>query len=320
MSMYNIQGKDMVSLDLPLVLEFKLKSLFLIMSACMIFAYHADIATGAYYDSPSDPGIYSTAELEVIVEKYRYEVRVIDQQIHDTRKDLDWLTQKINGISASGRSVSYPLTDSVRAKEKKISLLEARKKRLLETLGLYQKAYDTIKGKENKSAKIQVPDMTKAQSSEKPSGKAAMPAKLSGIDAAIKKAGLEDWVEILGGDSGCSKINNTLPILFSSGSAELAKEYKLFLKKLAQFLKPYDVKVYVNGFADSDPINTKKYPSNFELGASRAASVVHEMVKNGLKSDIFKIGSTGEYRFPSKAPSAKKTFQRRAQLTVVFNS
>ena len=100
------------------------------------------------------------------------------------------------------------------------------------------------------------------------------------IEDAVKKAGLEDWVEVMESDGSCAKINNTLPILFSSGSAALAKEYKSFLRKLARFLKPYDVKIYVNGYADPDPIHTKKYPSNLELGASRAANVVHE---NGEK-------------------------------------
>ncbi|MDD9304246.1 MAG: hypothetical protein HUK40_18610 [Desulfobacter sp.] len=54
--------------------------------------------------------------------------------------------------------------------------------------------------------------------------------KISDIELAVKKAGLEDWVEVLNADGGCAKINNTLPILFSSGSAVLAKEYQSFLK------------------------------------------------------------------------------------------
>ena len=311
----------MVCLGLPLVSESRIKAVLVLMSACMVLQCHADIARGANYVTPSDPGIYSLTELEVMVEKYQYQADVIDLQISDTRKNLDWLVQKINYISDSGRNVSYTLTDSVRLKENKISLLEARKKRLLKTLGIYQSAYNTRKGIEKKRVTAQVPGVTTAKSSIKTLDKSNRPVKLSGIDAAIKKAGLEDWVEVLGGDDGgCSKINNTLPILFSSGSAELGKEYKLFLKKLAQLLKPYDVKVYVNGFADSDPIRTRKYPSNFELGASRAANVVHEMVKNGLKPDVFKIGTTGEYRFEAKVPSSKKAFQRRVQVTVVFSS
>jgi len=99
----------------------------------------------------------------------------------------------------------------------------------------------------------------------------------------------------------------------------VSKEYQSFFKKLASFLKPYDVKVLVNGYADTFPIRTKQYPSNFELGAARAANIIHALVKQGLKPSIFKIETTGEYRFAAKEPSKQKSFQRRAQVTVIFS-
>jgi chemotaxis protein MotB len=114
-------------------------------------------------------------------------------------------------------------------------------------------------------------------------------------------------------------MKTTLPILFSSGSATVAREYKLFLKKLAAFLKPYDVKVLVNGYADTVPIKSKKYPSNFELGAARAANIVHQLVRSGLKPAVFKIASPGEYRFAAKEMSKQKSFERRAEVTVIFS-
>nr|WP_320017293.1 OmpA family protein [uncultured Desulfobacter sp.] len=237
----------------------------------------------------------------------------------DTQKELNWLILKINRISDSGRSIPNLLHDSVELKEKKFYQLEAQKKRLAGTVAKYQKIYDIKKNREKKTTQIRVSSTPDMKDSVKKIGKSNVPANFSDIEQAVKKAGLEDWVEVMGSDGCCAKINNTLPILFSSGSATLTKEYKSFLKKLALFLKPYDVKVYVNGYADPDPIHTKKYPSNLELGASRAANVVHEMVKNGLKPDIFKIGSTGEYRFAAKMQSLKKSFLRRAQLTVVFS-
>lgn len=142
--------------------------------------------------------------------------------------------------------------------------------------------------------------------------------KKSKIEAAVKRAELEDWV-VVNGDDTCLRIETTLPILFSSGSANVAKEYQPFLKKLASFLKPYDVKVLVNGYADTVPIRSTQYPSNFELGAARAANIVHQLVNQGLKPSIFKIETTGEYRFAAKEPSQQKSFERRAQVTVIFS-
>jgi chemotaxis protein MotB len=266
-----------------------------------------------------DPETYSVIELEGILKDYRTQLNVLNEQLHDTRKDLDWLIVKINRISESGRSIPKLLHDSVELKEKKISRLEAQKKDLDSTVATYRKVYDIRKNDEKKTTQIRVESTPDMKVNVKRADKSNIAAKFLNIEQAIKKAGLEDWVDVITADGSCAKINNTLPILFSSGSATLAKEYKSFLKKLALFLKPYDVKVYVNGYADPDPIHTLKYPSNLELGASRAANVVYEMVKYGLKPDIFKIGSTGAYRFAAKMETSTKNFQRRAQLTVVFS-
>jgi len=303
----------------PLTSTFPGRMVFVLMPLYVILFYYANIANGAYQTLKLDPETYSIIELEGILGDYRTQMDVLNEQIHDTRKDRDWLIVKINRISDSGRSIPKLLHDSVELKERKIFQLEAQKKHLSATVEKYRKIHDIKKAWEKKTTQISVSSIPGMKDSVKKSGKSHVSATPPGIAEAVKKAGLGDWVDVMTADGSCAKINNTLPILFSSGSAALAKEYKSFLKKLSMFLKPYDVKVYVNGYADPDPIHTPKYPSNLELGASRAANVVHEMVKNGLKPDIFKIGSTGEYRFAAKMQSSKKTFQRRAQLTVVFS-
>ncbi|MCK5311759.1 MAG: OmpA family protein, partial [Desulfobacteraceae bacterium] len=135
----------------------------------------------------------------------------------------------------------------------------------------------------------------------------------------IQQAGLIDWIEMI--DSGtCLRLKTTLPILFPVGSAEIAKEYKSFFSRFANLLKAYEVQIMVEGYADIDPIHNKKYPSNFELGAIRAANVVHELVKNGLKPSIFKINSPGKYRFTANGESTQKALERRAEVIVVFVS
>ncbi|WP_321491547.1 OmpA family protein [uncultured Desulfobacter sp.] len=302
-----------------LTLTFPGRMIFVLIPLYLVLFYYTGIANGAYQPPGSDPEQYSIAELEGILGDYRTQLNILNDQLHDTQKDLDWLVVKINGISDSGRYVPGVLHESVGLKEKKISQLKAQRKYLDEVIASYQKIYETKKKLGHEKTQITVSSISDMNDSVKVLDKSNMTANLGGIEQAVKNAGLEDWVEVLEGDGSCAKINNSLPILFSSGSAALAKEYKSFLKKLALLLKPYDVKVYVNGYADPDPIHTKQYPSNLELGASRAANVVHEMVRNGLKPDIFKIGSTGEYRFAAKMQSSKKTFQRRVQVTVVFS-
>lgn len=316
----------MGTFPLKSIFPIRMVVLFLIPLSVTLF-YYANIANGAYQTFKPDPETYSIIEIEGILEDYQNQLVVLNEQINDTQKDLEWLIVKMNRISDSGRRIPKLLHDSVELKEKKIFQLERQKKHLNGIVAKYQKIYDIISDSEKKTAQIRVKPTLEMKIESTPDmkinveedGKSKGSIKLANIKQAVKKAGLEDWVDVITADGNCAKINNTLPILFSSGSATLAKEYKSFLKKLARFLKPYDVKVYVNGYADPDPIHTQKYPSNLELGASRAANVAHEMVKNGLKPDIFKIGSTGEYRFAAKMESSTKNFQRRAQLTVIFS-
>nr|WP_319493619.1 OmpA family protein [uncultured Desulfobacter sp.] len=285
----------------------------------LILFYYTNVANGAFQTFKPDPETYSNIELETLIKDYRAQLEVSNEQILDTRKDLEWLIVKINRISDSGRSIPKLLHDSVELKKNKISKLERQHKFLSATVEKYLQIYDTKNDRDKSATQIRVSATPDMEHGAEKAGKSIASANLPDIAQAVKQAGLGDWVDVLASDGSCAKINNTLPILFPSGSAALAKEYKSFLKKLAMFLRPYDVKVYVNGYADTDPIHTQKYPSNLELGASRAANVVHEMVKAGLKRDIFKIGSTGQYRFAAKSESLTKNFQRRAQLTVVFS-
>jgi flagellar motor protein MotB len=83
---------------------------------------------------------------------------------------------------------------------------------------------------------------------------------------------------------------NRLPILFASGSAnaKVAKEYKTFLKNLLVLVKSHDIIVVVEEYADTDPIHSKKYRSNFELGATRAANVAYILIKMVLNHLLLK--------------------------------
>ncbi|MCP3943376.1 MAG: OmpA family protein [Desulfobacteraceae bacterium] len=279
----------------------------------------------------TDP--YTTMELKLVLENYQVKIDVLDTQISEVKKDINWLILKINRIQDAGQKAPYGLMKSVKAKEEKSKTLFKEKTRLEIVSSYYKKEFDLSKKRE--LDKILV--LEQEEVVEEIIVKKVVPQILETIEkvplqpivdefntiqkidleTAVKSAGLADWVEI-NGDVGCLRIETTLPILFSSGSAKVAKEYHSFFKKLADFLKSYDVKILVNGYADTLPINTKQYPSNFELGAARAANIIHELVKQGLKSSIFKIETTGEYRFAAKEPSKQKSFQRRARVTVIF--
>lgn len=93
------------------------------------------------------------------------------------------------------------------------------------------------------------------------------------------------WVEI--------DINTS--ILFSVGSASLETEAYAPLKKLALVIMNLPNYVDVEGHTDNQPIKTAVYPSNWELSAARAASVVRLFAEEGVEPNRLSAIGLSEY-------------------------
>jgi len=85
-------------------------------------------------------------------------------------------------------------------------------------------------------------------------------------------------------------------ILFPSGVATLSPSAELVLEQLAATLAPFPNPIRVEGHTDNRPINTRAFPSNWELSAARAASVVHLFTRAGLRPERLAVIGLGEYR------------------------
>lgn len=94
------------------------------------------------------------------------------------------------------------------------------------------------------------------------------------------------WVEV--------EMNTS--ILFPSGSAQLAEQAYPALRDLANVLKTLPNHIDVEGHTDNLPIKTEIFPSNWELSASRAASVVHLFATNGVDPERMSAIGYGEFR------------------------
>ena len=64
----------------------------------------------------------------------------------------------------------------------------------------------------------------------------------------------------------------------------------------ASSLKLFPNPIQVEGFTDNVPIRTAAYPSNWELSAARAASVVHLFMKAGVNPERMVAIGYGEHR------------------------
>jgi len=106
------------------------------------------------------------------------------------------------------------------------------------------------------------------------------------IDAKLVTVRRENmWLEI--------EINTD--ILFPSGAGEFAPTAEPVLDKLAQVLKPFPNPIRVEGHTDDRPIRTASFPSNWELSAARAASVVHQFTRQGIDPLRLEIVGFGEF-------------------------
>lgn len=71
-------------------------------------------------------------------------------------------------------------------------------------------------------------------------------------------------------------------MLFPSGEARLSHDALRALREMAKTLARIPSKLQVEGHTDNVPIATSAFPSNWELSAARAASVVHFMARSGV--------------------------------------
>ena len=106
------------------------------------------------------------------------------------------------------------------------------------------------------------------------------------IDAKLVTVRRENmWLEI--------EIN--ADILFPSGAGEFAPAAEPVLDKLAEVLRPFPNPIRVEGHTDDRPIRTTAFPSNWELSAARAASVVHQFTRQGIDPLRLEIVGFGEF-------------------------
>jgi chemotaxis protein MotB len=85
-------------------------------------------------------------------------------------------------------------------------------------------------------------------------------------------------------------------MLFESGSARLAQQALPALEGLGNVLRPLRNAVRVEGHTDNRPIATLQFPSNWELSAARAASVVHFLMRVGIPPTRMAAIGYGEHR------------------------
>ncbi|MEJ6655052.1 MAG: flagellar motor protein MotD [Pseudomonas sp.] len=117
----------------------------------------------------------------------------------------------------------------------------------------------------------------------------------------------ELWIEI--------ELNSGL--LFPSGDALPLDAAFALIERIADILTPYDNPIHVEGFTDNVPISSATYPTNWELSAARAASVVRMLSAGGIDAARLAAVGYGEHRpVGDNTTAAGRRANRRVVLLV----
>ena len=107
-------------------------------------------------------------------------------------------------------------------------------------------------------------------------------------------------------------------VLFAQGQAALGEESRATLGTIASLLKNDPHAIEVEGHTDNVPIANPSFPSNWELSAVRASSVVRLFVDNGIAPARLTAVGHGENRpVASNEEEAGRARNRRVAVTIL---
>lgn len=108
---------------------------------------------------------------------------------------------------------------------------------------------------------------------------------------------MQDKVEVYNTPAGVRLIISD-PVLFESGRALIKTDFAQILRGLSKVIGKREFSdIKVEGHTDNLPISTNEYPSNWELSAARALSVVKYMAfEAGMDPAKLSAVGYGEYR------------------------
>jgi chemotaxis protein MotB len=109
-------------------------------------------------------------------------------------------------------------------------------------------------------------------------------------------------------------------LVFEPGSTILRPEAVTVLDRVAEILQGIDNQVRVEGHTDDIPTNSPLYPTNWELSAIRAVTIVRYLIEEkGIAPERFSAAGRAEYDpvVPNNS-RANRALNRRADVVIVY--
>lgn len=140
---------------------------------------------------------------------------------------------------------------------------------------------------------------------------------LSEVQTFLDKNGMDDVILANRTDRGVVLVLQE-KVLFAPGQAEVIGDTSAFLDKVGELLKKLPNLVKVEGHTDDRPMNSFRYPSNWELSAARASSVINYLIeKHQLDSNRFiAVGYSDTRPIVSNDTPENRQKNRRVEIVI----
>lgn len=108
-------------------------------------------------------------------------------------------------------------------------------------------------------------------------------------------------------------------LLFASASDQLTPRAQQIIQEVGKSLVGLPNYIRVEGHTDDVPINTSKFPSNWELSALRASNVVHVLNEDvNIPAERLSIIGYGEYRpLVANEDTVSRSMNRRVDIVIL---
>ncbi len=117
----------------------------------------------------------------------------------------------------------------------------------------------------------------------------------------------DDWIEI--------SLDDT--VVFRSGGVEPVDDALPIIEKIAAIMNQHENAMLIEGHTDNVPIRSTVFPSNWELSAARAATVVRYLALEGVSADRMVAMGYGEFQPVARNDTpAGKAKNRRVVLLI----
>lgn len=176
-----------------------------------------------------------------------------------------------------------------------------------EKISDFQEGYSMIKEGETSGLHIMMLSRKLAAEREK-----RIMLAIQSLDAYLEEAGLEDMVYIERTPGGFTATFASR-LLFPSGVAVINTEAYPSLDEIIRIAKEGTFSIRVEGHTDSVPIHTPQIPSNWELSAIRAVSVLRYLRERGdIPAERLSAVGFGQYQplVPNDTPEGRQQNRR----------